>query len=117
MVAAMSCFLLGNAGGAKVVGLYNDPRSGLADGMTKTLQEAGYQTKIIDKVALRDKKRLDELDVIFLPGGWNATNYADFVARKNLVEFVAGGKGILAGAFRGGWTRTCNRPLFPKSAS
>jgi HEAT repeat protein len=96
------------------VGLWKDERSYITDGMLKTMNEAGWQTVILQGKDLSDEAKLGGLDVAFLPGGWNAYWFADLNARRALVKFVAGGKGILAGAFRSGYVRTANRPLFPE---
>lgn len=102
-------------GWGKTVGIFKDERSEITDGMLKTLQDAGWQTVIMtNKADWAAEDKLSGLDVIFLPGGWNAYWFANFNARRAMVRFVAGGKGVLAGAFRSGYVRTCNRPLFPQ---
>jgi HEAT repeat protein len=98
----------------KTVGLWKDERSHISDGMLKTLNDAGWQTTILTGNDLSDEAKLAALNVIFLPGGWNASWFADFHARRAMVKFVAGGKGILAGGFRSGYVRTMNRPLLPQ---
>ena len=100
--------------GEKQVGLFKDARSYISDGLIKTLENAGYKTKIITRKDIQDETKIKDLDAIYLPGGWNAVRWAGFLGRKNLVDFVAQGKGILAGAFRGGYARNCERPLFPQ---
>ncbi|MDD5677396.1 MAG: HEAT repeat domain-containing protein [Kiritimatiellae bacterium] len=104
----------GITGWSKTAGLWKDSKSYITDGMLKTLQDAGWKTVILEGKDLADEAKLVGVDVIFLPGGWNGYNFANFNARRNLVKFVAGGKGILAGAFRSGYVRTANRPLFPQ---
>ena len=104
----------GEVGWGKTVGLWQDARSYIREGMLATLKEAGWQTVILQGAGLSDEGGLAELDVVFLPGGWNAYWFANFPARRSLVKFVAGGKGILAGAFRSGYVRTANRPFFPE---
>jgi len=104
----------GDVGWGKTVGLWKDGRSYIRDGMLATLQEAGWKTVILQGADMADEAKLADLDVIFLPAGWNAYQFARFNARRNLVRYVAGGKGILAGAFRSGYVRTANRPLFPQ---
>jgi len=108
------CVCVVSTGWGKTVGLWKDERSSINEGMLKTLAEAGWQTTILQGKDLSDTAKLTGLDVIFLPGGWNAYSFADFNARRALVKYVAGGKGILAGAFRSGYVRTANRPLFPQ---
>ena len=106
--------VVGRVGWAKTVGLWKDRRSYITDGMLATLHEAGWRTVILERQDLSEGTKLADLDVVFLPGGWNAYYFANFTARRNLVRFVAGGKGILAGAFRSGYVRTANRPLLPQ---
>jgi len=106
--------LMAQAGFGKTVGLFKDERSAINEGMLKTLNEVGWTTSILTTADLADEAKLAGLDVIFLPGGWNAYNFANIQARRCMVKFVAGGKGILAGAFRSGYVRTANRPLFPQ---
>ncbi|NLE68294.1 MAG: hypothetical protein GX608_12815 [Lentisphaerae bacterium] len=110
----LSFFLCCAAGWGKTVGLWHDARSQITDGMLKTLQEDGWQTIILKGKDLSDDSKLAGLDALFLPGGWNAINFADFNARRSLVKYAAGGGGILAGAFRSGYVRTGNRPIFPQ---
>ena len=105
---------LATAAHGRSVGIWKDGRSYIGDGMLKTLQEEGWQTVILAGNDLSDEAKLATLDVVFLPAGWNAYFFADFRARRALVRFTAGGKGILAGAFRSGYTRTANRPFFPE---
>ena len=106
--------LAGQLAWPKTVGIWKDGRSYIRDGMLKTLQEAGWETVILAGADMSDEAKLAALDVIFLPAGWNAYYFADFNARRSLAKFVAGGKGILAGAFRSGYVRTANRPFFPE---
>ena len=44
--------------------------------------------------ATSDTSLLDSLDVLFLPEGYQAQDYADFHARRNMVRFAAGGKSM-----------------------
>ena len=96
------------------VGVFKDRRSCEIEGVIKTLEAEGFAAQVITKADLREPEKLKELRVIYLPAGWNAYQFADFRGRGNLVDFVAQGKGILSGAFRSGWYRTSNRPLFPQ---
>ncbi len=114
LAAAILLGFAAQAGFGKTVGLWKDPRSAITDGMIKTLHEEGWQTVILQGKDLSDEAKLEGTDVLFLPGGWNAYFFADFKARRALVRYVAGGKGILAGAFRSGYVRTANRPFFPQ---
>ena len=114
LAAAILLAFASELGLGKTVGLWKDARSAITDGMIKTLQEAGWQTVILQGRDLSDDAKLDALDALFLPGGWNAYFFADFKARRALVRYVAGGGGILAGAFRSGYVRTANRPIFPQ---
>ena len=111
---ALAIGLFASAGWGRTVGLWQDGRSGITDGMLKTLAEAGWQTEILKGKGLSDEAKLGRLDVLFLPGGHNAYFFADFKARRAMVKFLAGGKGILAGAVRSGYVRTANRPIFPQ---
>ncbi|MDD5676737.1 MAG: HEAT repeat domain-containing protein [Kiritimatiellae bacterium] len=98
------------------VGLFKDSRSGELEGIRKTLEAEGFAVDVIGEDTLRDPAALAPLKVIFLPGGWSrgGIQFGGFAGRRNLVDFVARGKGILAGGFRSGWFRTTNRPLFPQ---
>ena len=113
-IVLLLLLVTGEVGWSKTVGLWKDGRSYIRDGMLATLHEAGWKTVILQGAELGDGARYADLDVIFLPAGWNAYQFAKFNARRNMVKFVAGGKGILAGAFRSGYVRTSNRPLFPQ---
>ncbi|MDD5676535.1 MAG: HEAT repeat domain-containing protein [Kiritimatiellae bacterium] len=105
---------LASAADVKRVGVFEDARSYITPGMLKTLAEAQYETEIITRKDLQQGDKLNRLDVLFLPGGWNALKFDGFNGRRNMIDFLAQGKGILAGAFRSGYTRTGNRPLFPQ---
>jgi len=106
--------LVSQVGWGKTLGLWKDGRSEITDGMMKTFQEAGWTIVMLQGADLGDDAKLAGMDVVFLPGGWNAVNFADLKARRALVKYVAGGKGVLAGAFRSGYVRTGNRPIFPQ---
>ena len=82
----------GITGWGKTVGLWKDERSEISAGMLKTFQEAGWQITILTNNDLSSEDKVAGLDVIFLPGGWNAVNFADLKARRNLVKYVAGGQ-------------------------
>ena len=107
VAAAQPCF-------GRTVGILKDARSGITEGMIKTLEAGGWKTEILSIQDIAGEEKTRDVDVIFLPGGFNAYNFAEFKARRAMVRFVAGGKGILAGAVRGGYVRTSNRPLFPQ---
>ena len=111
---ALTMLLAGGAAWCGTVGLWKDGRSYIRDGMLATLHEAGWKSVILQGADMGDEAELAGLDVVFLPAGWNAYQFARFNARRSLVRYVAGGKGILAGAFRSGYVRTANRPLFPQ---
>ena len=110
----LAMFLSAGTVSSGTVGIWKDGRSYITDGMLKTLAEAGWESAILHGKDLSDEAKLGGLDLLFLPGGWNAYWFADFKARRAMVKFVAGGKGILAAAFRSGYVRTANRPLFPE---
>ncbi len=116
MLGLVVCGCLGSTSlsWGKSIGIWKDARSAINDGMLKTLGEAGWTTLILSGNDLSDEAKLAGLDVIFLPGGWNEYFFPNFNARRCLVKYVAGGKGILAGAFRSGYVRTANRPMFPQ---
>jgi len=114
MAFSLVAVVLVQSGWSKTIGLLKDNRSYISEGMLKTLNEAGWQTTILQGADLADEAKLAALDVIFLPGGWNSYYFTSFESRRNLVKFVAGGKGVLAGAFRSGYVRTATRPLFPQ---
>ena len=110
----MIVLLAGGTAWGETVGIWKDARSYITDGMLKTLTDDGWQTVILQGKDLSNEAKLAGLDVLFLPGGWNAYWFADFNARRAMIKFVASGKGILAGAFRSGYVRTANRPLLPQ---
>ncbi|NLE67886.1 MAG: hypothetical protein GX608_10730, partial [Lentisphaerae bacterium] len=83
---ALAIGLFANAGWGRTVGLWQDGRSGITDGMLKTLAEAGWQTEILKGKDLSDEAKLGGLDVLFLPGGHNAYFFADFKARRAMVK-------------------------------
>ncbi len=113
-ITLIGSMALAEADDLKRVGVFKDARSHITDGMLKTLAEAQYEVEIIERRDLQQGDKLQCLDVLFLPGGWNALKFAGFHGRRNMIDFVAQGKGILAGAFRSGYVRTANRPLFPQ---
>ncbi|MDP6114746.1 MAG: HEAT repeat domain-containing protein [Planctomycetota bacterium] len=96
------------------VGLWKDRKSYITDGMLATLREAGWKTMILEGKDISDGGKLADLDVVFLPGGHNAYGFPGSDESRNLIRFVASGKGILAGAMRSGYVRTSNRPLLPQ---
>jgi len=114
VVGLLVCVCVMSTGWGKTIGLWKDAKSGITDGMLKTLSEAGWTTTILSGKDLSDEAKVAGLDVIFLPGGWNDYFFPDFPARRNLVKYVAGGRGLLAGAFRSGYVRTASRPMFPQ---
>ncbi len=106
-------------GWCRTVGIWRDARSVIPDGLLATLRDAGWEIEFLvstrrDGNDLHDTEKLDRLDAIFLSGGHNAYQFADFEARRNLVRYTAGGGGLLAAANRGGYVRTANRPFFPE---
>ncbi|MDD5678180.1 MAG: HEAT repeat domain-containing protein [Kiritimatiellae bacterium] len=97
-----------------VIGLFKDARSGELAGIRKTLEAEGFDTRELNTASIQARTNLDGLSAIYLPGGWNSGDFAGFTGRRNLVDFAAGGGGVFAGAFRSGYVRTINRPLFPE---
>jgi len=100
---------LAQAGWGKTVGLWKVAPLYVNDTMVKTLSEAGWKIVTMGSTNLTDAAVLEGLDVIFLPGGWDVYRLAGFRVRRNLVRFVAGGKGILDTD-----VATSKRPLFPQ---
>jgi hypothetical protein len=107
-LAILILFVTARTTWSGTLGLWKESPIYVSDGMLKTLEQAGWKTVIIERADLVDGAKLNDLDVIFLPGGWNAYAFAGFKARRNLVRFVASGKGLFTG-----YARTANRPLFP----
>lgn len=68
---------------SKTVGLWRDAPMYMSDGLVQALKEAGWETVTLGRADLADGGKLDKLDVVFLPGGWNAYTYAGFRARRN----------------------------------
>lgn len=93
----------------KTVGLWKVAPVYVTEPITKVLDEGGWRVVTVGNKELADGAVLAEIDVLFLPGGWDAYWFAGFKARRNLVKFVAGGKGLLVSA-----VRTATRPLLPQ---
>ncbi len=110
VVAALLAGLSMNSTGfGKTVGLWTvSPRYATA-AITNTLSAAGWTVVTLGNADLDEGAKLAGLDVIFMPGGWDVYGLAGFKARRNLVRFVAGGKGLLDSA-----VVTSRRPLFPQ---
>ncbi|MDD5679370.1 MAG: HEAT repeat domain-containing protein [Kiritimatiellae bacterium] len=104
---------IAGAGNVGTVGIFKDGSSYGVEGVAKTLEKEGFKTRVLTPKDLGDPANLDGLDAIYLPAGWNGT-ISGSNGRMNLIDFVARGKGVLAGAFRSGWFRTSTRPLFPQ---
>jgi len=101
--------LTGIPGWGKTVGLWKVTPRYATDTIVKTLDEADWRVVTIGTSNLVDDTGLAGLDVILIPGGWDAYRLASFKARRNLVKFVAGGKGLLDG-----FVNTAKCPLFPQ---
>jgi len=114
LVILFSVAVFAQIGFGKTVGVHQDDRSLVTVGLLKTIQEAGWQTVMLDNKALADETKLAGVDVLLLTGGWNEYWFPEFQGRRSLIKFVAGGKGILSSGFRSGYSRTANRPLFPQ---
>ena len=78
LAAAILLAFASELGLGKTVGLWKDARSAITDGMIKTLQEAGWQTVILQGRDLSDDAKLDALDALFLPG---AQEHLELVGR------------------------------------
>lgn len=105
----LAVLLVGGTTWGKTVGLWEVTPLYVTDAMVKTFEEAGWRVVTVGNADLDHGAALAELDVLFLPGGWDAYRFAGFRARRNLVKFVAGGKGVLDC-----YVHTANRPLFPQ---
>jgi len=105
----LAMLLVGDVASGKTVGLWKVAPQYVSDAMIRTLEKGGWRVVTVGNADLDDGKVLADLDVLFLPGGWDAYRFVGFKARRNLVKFVAGGKGLLDG-----YVRTLNRPLFPQ---
>ena len=109
---------------AKTIGIWKDARIGDLSGPLNTLTNSGWQVKWLYEATVKgkhrnllaDPKELAECDVVYFPGGWGRYFFPSYSARKAVVKYVASGGGALVTAFRGGYTRTANRPMFPDIA-
>lgn len=102
---------------SKTIGFHKDGRSIVTDGMIKTFQDEGWSHVILSNKDLENEEALARTDVIMLTGGWNAYFFPSFEGRRALTRYVASGKGILSTGFRSGYSRTANRPIFPRVAA
>jgi hypothetical protein len=102
-------WLAATSGWSKTVGVWQVAPRYVTEAMVKTLEEGGWRVVILAGTNLADAAALDGVDVVFVPGGWDAYHLAGFKARRNLVRFVAGGKGLLDGA-----ASIAQPPLFPE---
>ena len=109
VISLLAVMFLAQAGWGKTVGLWKVSPIYVNDTMVKTLSGAGWRIVTLGSTNLTDATVLEGLDVIFLPGGWDVYRLAGFKARRNLVRFVAGGKGLLDTD-----VATSQRPLFPQ---
>jgi len=105
----LGLMLMGVAGWSKTAGVWKVAPLCTADAMVKTLEEAGWRVITIGNTNVADGAVLADLDVLILSGGWDAYRLAGFKARRNLMKFVAGGKGLLDG-----YVRNDEWPLFPQ---
>jgi len=101
---------------AKTVGVwYGDRKADQLTAALTTLSNANWRVVRFTRDAeLCDEKKLAETDVMLFTGGWGIYYFPSPEARRQLVRYVAGGKGVLQGGFRSGYTRTANRPMFPE---
>jgi len=97
-----------DVGWGKTVGLWKVAPMYVNDTLVKTLEDAGWRIVTVGNTNLTDDAVLDGLDVLLVPGGWDLYQLAGFKVRRNLVRFVAGGKGLLDSD-----VDTSKRPLFP----
>ncbi|MBI2190668.1 MAG: beta-N-acetylglucosaminidase domain-containing protein [Planctomycetes bacterium] len=105
----LAMLLAGGTVYGKTVGLWNVAPRYVTDAMTKMIEKAGWRVVTVGNRDLDEGAVLADLDVLFLPGAWDAYRLAGFRVRRNLVKFVADGKGILDC-----YVRTSHRPLFPQ---
>ena len=111
------------AADAKTIGIWKDKRVGNLSGPVNTLTNAGWNVVWLTE-GVRGKKghdlenaaTLEKCDVVYFPGGWGRYFFPSAKARKTVIRYAASGGGALVTAFRGGYTRTANRPMFPEVA-
>ena len=114
LIAIAGLLALAQVAEAKTIGIWEDVRSYVSDGFTNSLAEAGWNIEFFSRNDLENAEKLEKTDVIFAGGGWGAYFFPSPKSRLNLIRYVAGGKGIFLAAFRSGYTRTANRPMFPE---
>ena len=111
------------AADAKTIGIWKDSRVGNLSGPVNTLTNAGWNVVWLTE-GVRGKKghdlenaaTLEKCDVVYFPSGWGRYFFPSAKARKTVIRYAASGGGALVTAFRGGYTRTANRPMFPEVA-
>ncbi|NLB54690.1 MAG: hypothetical protein GX811_02805 [Lentisphaerae bacterium] len=113
LISLVFCLLI-QAGFSKTIGLHKDGSCVLPEGLIKTLNDAGWETVFVTNADLANEEKLADLDILFFTGGWNRYFFPDFEARREVIKFVASGKGVLSTGFRSGYSRTANRPMFPQ---
>lgn len=96
-------------GWCKTIGIWKVAPMYVTAPVLKTLEDAGWRVVILGNTNLIDDIALDNVDVIFMPGGWDVYQLAGFKARRNLVKHVAGGQGLFDND-----VNTSKRPLFPQ---
>jgi hypothetical protein len=109
LVALLMLAAGAHIGWGKTVGVWKVAPHHVTDAIVKTLDQGGWRVVTIGNTNLADGAVLADLDVLFLPGGWDVYRFAGFQARRNLVKFVAGGKGLLDSS-----RNTAKFPLFPQ---
>ena len=118
VIAAVAAFqgLAARTAAAKTVGIWKgDARAEKLTGALTSLSNAGWRVTWFSREAeLCDEKKLAETDALLFTGGWQAYFFPGTAARERIVRYAAGGKGVLLGLFRSGYTRTANRPMFPE---
>ena len=115
-----AALLLGVTSEAKTIGIWKDSRIGIMDGVTNSLTKAGWQIEFIHesgkKSPFKNPEALAKYDVLYFPGGWGRYFFPQSRTRKAIIRYVASGGGVILSGFRGGYTRTANRPMFPEVA-
>ena len=105
---------------AKTIGIWKDRRIGIMDGVTNSLTKAGWKFDFIHESGknspFKNPDVLSKYDVLYFPGGWGRYFFPESRTRKAIIRYVASGGGVILSGFRGGYTRTANRPMFPEVA-
>jgi len=105
----LGLLLAGGTVWSKTVGVWKVAPMYVNDSMVNSLSNAGWTVVTVGNTNLIDGAVLESLDVLFVPGGWDVYRLAGFKARRHIVRFVAGGKGLFDAE-----VDAAKRPLFPQ---